>query len=97
MGVDVETLRPGDGKYFDFDLFSGYHVIFSWRCTGIKFGLVFAGKTFPKKGSMVAVHYVGELCFVSRSSKDGNKTTIHFEYDKRSCQMGIVPPNGNIL
>ncbi|XP_054914191.1 peptidyl-prolyl cis-trans isomerase FKBP1A-like [Poeciliopsis prolifica] len=31
MGVDVETLRPGDGK------------------------------TFPKKGSKVAVHYVGTL------------------------------------
>ncbi|XP_014324597.1 12 kDa FK506-binding protein-like [Xiphophorus maculatus] len=31
MGVDVETLRPGDGN------------------------------TFPKKGSMVAVHYVGTL------------------------------------
>ncbi|XP_003438103.1 FK506-binding protein 1 [Oreochromis niloticus] len=31
MGVDVETLRPGDGK------------------------------TFPQKGSMVSVHYVGTL------------------------------------
>ncbi|XP_014827933.1 PREDICTED: peptidyl-prolyl cis-trans isomerase FKBP1A-like [Poecilia mexicana] len=31
MGVDVETIRPGDGR------------------------------TFPKKGSTVAVHYVGTL------------------------------------
>uniref|UniRef100_A0A3B3Z261 peptidylprolyl isomerase n=1 Tax=Poecilia mexicana TaxID=48701 RepID=A0A3B3Z261_9TELE len=37
------------------------HLIFSWSRIGIKCGLLFAGRTFPKKGSTVAVHYVGTL------------------------------------
>ena len=61
MGVQVETLKPGDGTvsiahvlcYLVWTSFSENKWV-SNRSSSIP------GKTFPKRGSNVTVHYVGE-------------------------------------
>lgn len=59
MGVDVETIKPGDGKLcsdptsFSVDLLQYVH-----RLKRIS-SFSTAGKTFPKAGQTVVVHYTG--------------------------------------
>lgn len=50
MGVQVESVSPGDGKS-----------VCSLYICFLNFCFVFIGQTFPKTGQTVVVHYTGTL------------------------------------
>lgn len=62
MGVEVETITPGDGTNLLFLIerpyipFVSEQIIAADLCVCV----LLAGRTFPKKGQTCVVHYVGE-------------------------------------
>lgn len=67
MGVQVETISPGDGKstfcHFKGECGSRNRIIDNSfaTLTPSKPGVLFLGQTFPKTGQTVVVHYTGTL------------------------------------
>uniref|UniRef100_A0A087XF46 peptidylprolyl isomerase n=1 Tax=Poecilia formosa TaxID=48698 RepID=A0A087XF46_POEFO len=68
MGVEIETITPGDGE--DNTCFSSLFHSFgpyssegnpTFRVFPFICCFLFLGRTFPKKGQRVVVHYVGTL------------------------------------
>lgn len=72
MGVEIETITPGDGKinlirllsfkvayYYKLHAFNSI-ILLLCLCSS---RIACTGRTFPKKGQTVVVHYVGELNF----------------------------------
>lgn len=66
MGVQIETITPGDGEdsFILIAINRQRNVVFYVFLKKIAFLNTFfpqfLGKTFPKKGQTVTVHYVGE-------------------------------------
>lgn len=60
MGVQVETIRPGDGKDFHSKFCSVSVSVGIFYRVLSHLGFSVSGKTFPKRGNTVAVHYVGK-------------------------------------
>ena len=56
MGVDVETIIAGDGKP---GMFRVVQFVGLGSIIVLIIVFIFAGKTFPKKGQTVVVHYTG--------------------------------------
>lgn len=71
MGVEIETISPGDGKITLMQLLSCKVVNYllscvrltALYCCSVSPRAAFTGRTFPKKGQTCVVHYVGELNF----------------------------------
>uniref|UniRef100_A0A3B3HL21 peptidylprolyl isomerase n=1 Tax=Oryzias latipes TaxID=8090 RepID=A0A3B3HL21_ORYLA len=69
MGVEIETLTPGDGENCLFVFIKNVHLHVNYLIICIYPQTVFffvdsshvSGRTFPKKGQRVVVHYVGTL------------------------------------
>lgn len=59
MGVQVETLKPGDGTVSNAHVFC-YQISISENKWVSNRSSSIPGKTFPKRGANVTVHYVGE-------------------------------------
>lgn len=64
MGVQVETISPGDGKFFFKLYLYVYMSPVSTYCELLRFLIyeyffVILGYTFPKQGQTVVVHYTG--------------------------------------
>lgn len=62
MGVDVDTVSPGDGTYIIMTTIynaSRYNLIFLNCFSSCRF--TFLGTTYPKPGQTVVVHYTGML------------------------------------
>ena len=80
MGVDVDTIKPGDGMSLVFTVC----ILFNVFCSIV-------GKTFPKKGQTVVAHYTGTLTNGKKfdSSRDKGKP-FKFKIGKGQVIKGIT-------
>ncbi|KAI2649861.1 Peptidyl-prolyl cis-trans isomerase FKBP1A [Labeo rohita] len=98
MGVEIETITPGDGKinlirllsfkvayYYKLHAFNSI-ILLLCLCSS---RIACTGRTFPKKGQTVVVHYVGSLTDGRKfdSSRDRDKP-FKFKIGKQEVIRG---------